>query len=244
MRPLLGSTPNRGPVVAALYKGGCVGAAMSRPPFRFSALSVGAGPRPARRIAGKPDAERIPCGRMVSVSAGDGTGKHWADHIRPYGMTAAGIRGRTLCAPTGKGAPNRRGRTKGGRGATPGGTSPYKHRYAGAHCAPLRKKGHQTDGARIKGGRGAARGIHGTSPHKHRCVGAHSVRPPDTASGRFLGAAASRPLAHATPPPAEQTQPMKTEAGPRLTNHRRGPERFLKGAGNIISPRRRPPPRG
>ena len=120
VRPLLGSTPNKGPVVAALYKGGCVGAAMSRPPFRFSALSVGAGPRPARRIAGKPDAERIPCGRMVSVSAGDETGKHGADHIRPYGVTAAGIRGRTLCAPTEKGLPNRWGPYKRGGAASPG----------------------------------------------------------------------------------------------------------------------------
>ena len=119
-RPLLGSTPNKGPVVAALYKGGCVGAAMSRPPFRFSALSVGAGPRPARRIAGKPDAEKNPCGRMVSVPAGDETGKHWADYIRPCGVTAAGIRGRTLCAPTKEGAPNRWAVQKGGGGGPRG----------------------------------------------------------------------------------------------------------------------------
>ena len=121
VRPLLGSTPNKGPVVAALYKGGCVGAAMSRPPFRFSALSVGAGPRPARRIAGKPAPEKIPCGRMVSVPAGDETGKHWANHIRPCGMAAAGTGGRTLCAPTEEGAPNRWDCTKGGRGAAPPG---------------------------------------------------------------------------------------------------------------------------
>ena len=161
--------------MAALYKGGCVGAAMSRPPFRFSALSVGAGPRPARRIAGKPDAERIPCGRMVSVSAGDETGKHGADHIRPYGVTAAGAGGRTLCAPTEEGAPNRWGPYKKGEGARPpGGTSPRKHRYAGAHCAPLREKRHQTDGPDKREKGGGPRGVH---PHANTDTRAHTVRP-------------------------------------------------------------------
>ena len=128
VRPLLGSTPNRGPVVAALYKGGCVGAAMSRPPFQFSALSVGAGPRPACRIAGKPDAEKNPCGRMVSVPAGDETGKHRADYIRPCGVTAAGIRGRTLCAPTKEGAPNRWAVQKGGGCGLSWGVHPIRGR--------------------------------------------------------------------------------------------------------------------
>ena len=86
VRPLLGSTPNKGPVVAALYKGGCVGAAMSRPPFRFSALSVGAGPRPARRIAGKPDAGK-------KSLAGE-----W--YLFPRGMGQGNI-GRIISAPVG-----------------------------------------------------------------------------------------------------------------------------------------------
>ena len=161
---------DRGPVVAALYKGGCVGAAMSRPPFRFSALSVGAGPRPARRIAGKPDAEKIPCGQMVSVPAGDETGKHGADHIRPCGMAAAGIRGRTLCAPTEKGIPNRWDCTKRGKGRDPGGYIPIQTQIRGRTlCAPT-ERGRPTDRARTKGGRGAAPG--GTSPYKHRYAGA------------------------------------------------------------------------
>ena len=84
VRPLLGSTPNKGPVVAAFYKGGCVGAAMSRPPFRFSALSVGAGPRPARRIAGKPDAGK-------KSLAGE-----W--YLFPRGMGQGNI-GRIISAP-------------------------------------------------------------------------------------------------------------------------------------------------
>ena len=78
---------------------------------------------------------------MVSVPAGDETGKHWADHIRPCRVTAAGTGGRTLCAPTKEGAPNRWDPYKGGKRRDPGGYIPIQTQIRGRTlCAPTEEE--------------------------------------------------------------------------------------------------------